>query len=720
MNRTKILVVAVIVALVAAYFFFDLGQYLDLETLKARQGEIDAYYRDNPGRTIAIYFIAYVVMAALSLPGAVWLTLAGGAIFGLWVGTLVISFASTIGATLAFLVARFLLRDWVQNRFGRSLRAVNEGVRKDGPFYLFTLRMVPLFPFWVINLVMALTPIKTWVFYAVSQVGMLAGTLVYVNAGAQLGQIRSLEGVLSPSLLVSFSLLGIFPLAARKIVDLLNSKKVYRDYRRPGHFDRNLVVIGAGSSGLVSAYIAAAVKAEVSLVEKHRMGGDCLNTGCVPSKALIRSAKFVSHVHRAREFGMKSASVDFDFAEVMDRVHRVIETVAPHDSVERYTALGVDCIQGEARIRSPFEVEVNGRTLTTRNIVIATGARPLVPPIPGLERIDYWTSDTLWNMRRLPERLVVLGGGPIGCELTQCFARLGSRVTQVEMLPRIMGREDPDAADAVLSRFQAEGIDVRTAHKATAVEPGEDGHVLVCDHDGNEVRIEFDEMLVALGRKANVTGYGLDELGIETTQAGTIQVNEFLQTRFPNIYAAGDVAGPYQFTHTGAHQAWFATVNALFGGFRKFRVDYSVIPWATFTEPEVARVGLNETEAREQGVEFEVTRYDIGDLDRAIADQEAHGFVKVLTAPGKDRILGATIVGEHAGDLIAEYVTAMRHKLGMNKVLGTIHIYPTLAEANKFAAGEWKRAHAPQTVLSWLERLHRWKRGWRGSVTGDR
>jgi len=711
MNKTKLLVAAVIVVLVAAFFYFDLGEYLDMETLKARQDEIDAYYRDNPARTIAIYLVAYVVMAALSLPGAVWITLAGGAVFGLWMGTLVVSFASTIGATLAFLVARFLLHDWVQNRFGRSLRAVNEGVRRDGAFYLFTLRMVPLFPFWVINLVMALTPIRTWVFYVVSQVGMLAGTMVYVNAGAQLAQIRSLDGVLSPSLLASLSLLGIFPLAARKFVDYLNTRKVYRGFDKPRQFDRNLVVIGAGSSGLVCAYIAAAVKARVSLVEKNGMGGDCLNTGCVPSKALIRSAKFVSHVNRAEEFGMKSASVDFDFADIMDRVHEVIATIAPHDSVDRYTGLGVDCIQGGATIRSPFEVEVNGRTLTTRSIVIAAGASPLVPPIPGLDGIDYWTSDTLWHMRRLPERLLVLGGGPIGCELAQCFARLGSRVTQVEMLPQLMGREDPEVADAVLSRFQDEGVDVRLGHEAVSIEPGGSGHVLVCRHEGVEARIEFDEMLVALGRRANVTGYGLEDLGIATTPAGTIRVNRFLQTRYPNIYAVGDAAGPYQFTHTGAHQAWFATVNALFGAFRKFRVDYSVIPWATFTEPEVARVGLNETEAREQGVEYEVTRYDLSGLDRAVTDQEAHGFVKVLTAPGKDRILGATIVGEHAGDLVAEYVTAMRYKLGMNKILGTIHVYPTLTEANKFAAGEWKRAHAPQRVLQWLEWFHRWRRG---------
>lgn len=711
MNKTKLLVIAVIAALIAAYFYFDVGQYLNMETLRARQADIDAYYRDNPLQTIALYFVTYVVMAALSLPGAVWITLAGGAIFGVAVGTLVISFASSIGATLAFLVARFLLRDWVQARFGNSLRAVNEGVRKDGPFYLFTLRMVPVFPFWVINLVMALTPIKAWVFYLVSQVGMLAGTLVYVNAGSQIASIRSLDGILSPSLLISLSLLGIFPLATRRVTAWMKNKKAYRGFEKPRRFDRNLVVIGAGSGGLVSAYIAAAVNASVSLIEKHKMGGDCLNTGCVPSKALIRSAKFVSHVHRAKEFGMKSASVDFDFADVMDRVHSVIEQIAPHDSVERYTELGVDCIQGEARIRSPFEVEVNGRVLTTRNIVIATGAGPLVPPIPGLEQAGYWTSDTLWSMRRLPGRLVVLGGGPIGCELAQSFARLGSQVTQVEMLPQLMGREDAEVAALVHERFVAEGVDVRLGYKATAVETDGGKKVLVCEHDGASERIEFDEILVALGRRANVKGFGLEELGIDATPSGTIEVDGFLQTRFPNIYAVGDVAGPYQFTHTAAHQAWFATVNALFGTLKRFRADYSVIPWATFTEPEVARVGLNETDAKERGVAYEVTRYGIDDLDRAIADQEAHGFVKVLTEPGKDRILGATIVGEHAGDLIGEYVTAMRHKLGMNKILGTIHIYPTLAEANKFAAGEWKRAHAPRRVVAWLGKYHRWMRG---------
>ncbi len=711
MKRSRLYLLAIIALLVVGFFVFDLGQYFSLDYFKSKQADIDAFYRANPGQTVLIFFLIYVAVTGLSLPGAALMTLVAGAIFGLLWGTVIVSFASTIGATLAFLASRFLFRDLVQNRFGRSLAAVNRGVEKDGAFYLFTLRLVPAFPFFVINLVMGLTPIGVVTFFLVSQVGMFAGTVVYVNAGTQLAQIESLSGILSPELIASFTLLGVFPLIAKKVVDIVKAKKVLKDYPRPKRFDRDMVVIGAGSAGLVSAYIGAAVRAKVTLIEKHKMGGDCLNTGCVPSKALIRSAKLISQIRRHQAYGFKSASVDFDFADVMDRVHRVIKTVEPHDSVERYEGLGVDVILGEAVIRSPYEVEVNGKTLVTRNIIIAAGARPFVPPIPGIEEVGYYTSDTLWEMRELPGRLVVLGGGPIGSELTQCFARFGSRVTQVEMLPRILVKEDPEISQMVMKRFQEEGVDVRVNHKAKEFRRQDGRKILICEHDGRDVRIEFDQLLVAVGRAARTSDYGLDKLGIGLTKARTVEVNEFLQTRFPNIFACGDVTGPYQFTHVSAHQAWFCAVNALFGTFKKFRVDYSVIPWATFTDPEVARVGLNEEEAKEQGTKYEVTTYGIDDLDRAIADEEAHGLVKVLTVPGKDKILGVTIVGDHAGDLIAEFVAAMKHGFGLNKILGTIHIYPTLAEANKYAAGEWKRAHAPERVLRWLGRYHAWRRG---------
>jgi pyruvate/2-oxoglutarate dehydrogenase complex dihydrolipoamide dehydrogenase (E3) component/uncharacterized membrane protein YdjX (TVP38/TMEM64 family) len=710
MTIARIALLAAIVILIAVFFALDLQRYLSLDFFSAQQSAMRAHVEAYPFQSAFTFFLIYVAVTGLSLPGAALMTLVAGALFGLLWGTVVVSFASSMGATLAFLASRFVLRDWVQRKFGEKLKPINAGIEKEGPFYLFALRLVPAFPFFVINLVMGLTPIRTWTFYWVSQIGMLAGTLVFVYAGTKLGEFR-----VSPGLLVALALLGIFPLVAKKALDALKARKVLSRWPRPKRFDRNLVVIGAGSAGLVAAYIASAVKAKVTLIEKHRMGGDCLNTGCVPSKALIRTTRLLATLTRARELGLKGARAEFEFTEVMARVRRVIRTVEPHDSVARYSALGVECIHGEARITSPYSVEVatpaGKRELTTRSIVIAAGARPFVPPIPGIEEVGYVTSDTVWDMDALPGRMVVLGGGPIGCELAQCFARLGARVTQVEMLPRLLIREDPEISDRVASAFRHEGIEVLTGHKAKrfAIVDGE--KYLFCEADGSEVRVAFDTLLCAVGRTANTEGYGLEALGIPVSRTRTVEVNEFMQTIYPNIYACGDVAGPYQFTHTAAHTAWYASVNALFGAFRKFRADFSVIPWATFTDPEVARVGLNEIEAAEKRIPHEVTTYDLADLDRAIADENASGLVKVLTAPGSDRILGATIVGEHAGDLIIEFILAMRHGIGLNKILGTIHIYPTLAEANKYAAGAWKRANMTRGQLAFAEAFHDWARG---------
>jgi len=711
LKTSRLLIIFLLITIISIWITFDLGQFLTIDYFKDKQASIELLRNENPVFVIAAYIVIYIAVTALSLPGAAILTLAGGAIFGLLWGTVIVSFASTIGATLAFIVSRTLLRHWVQKRFGNKLKTINDGIKKDGAFYLFTLRLVPLFPFFVINLLMGLTPIRTATFYWVSQIGMLAATIVYVNAGTQLAQIETLQGILSPNILASFILLGLFPLIAKKIVEQIKKNKIYSKWKKPSSFDRNLIVIGGGSAGLVTSYIGAAIKAKVTLIEKHKLGGDCLNTGCVPSKALIRSAKLLSHIRRCSEFGIKKANAEFDFSEVMERVQRVIKKVEPHDSVDRYTKLGVDVVQGEATVTSPWTVEVKTssgvKTLSTRNIVIAVGAHPFIPPIPGLEAIGYLTSDTIWQIRQQPKRLLVLGGGPIGCELSQTFARLGSTVTQVERSPRIMKREDEDVSAMVTQGFHNEGIDLRTSHDAIRILIENDEKILICEDRANqnkEVHIHFDQILVAVGREANLHGYGLEMLDIPVGR--TIDTNDYLQTNYPNIYAAGDVAGPYQFTHTAAHQAWYVAVNALFSPFKKFRVDYSVIPWATFVEPEVARVGINEIEAKEKGIAYEVTRYNIDDLDRAITDEEAHGMIKVLTVPNKDKILGVTIVGEHAGDLIAEYVMAMKQNIGLNKILGTIHIYPTMAEANKYVAGNWKRAHTPKKLLKWVERFH--------------
>lgn len=714
----RLLIIAFVAALVAAFFGFGLNDYLTLEQLKNSQATFDQWLREFPVLVPAVYFVVYVLVTALSLPGAAIMTLAGGALFGLGQGLLLVSFASSIGATLAFLVARFVLRESVQNRFGERLKAINRGIERDGAFYLFTLRLVPLFPFFVINLVMGVTRLKTWTFYWVSQLGMLGGTAVYVNAGTQLAEIDSVGGIFSPELILSFALLGVFPWIAKAIVRVVQRRRAYKGWTRPKRFDRNLVVIGGGAGGLVSAYIAATVKARVTLVEAHKMGGDCLNYGCVPSKALIKSAKVAHQMRHADHYGLNAQQPTFSFRTVMERIHKVIREVEPHDSVERYTGLGVDVVQGYATIVDPWTVDIalkdgGTRRLTTRSIVIAAGAEPLVPDLPGLDDVGYVTSDTLWEtfaqLDEPPKRLIVLGGGPIGSELSHAFARLGSKVSQIERGERILAKEDDDVSDIAREAMIADGVEVLIRHEALRCERDGDEKVLVVKHEGEEKRLPFDQLLVAVGRKARLTGYGLEELGIRTER--TVLTNEYLETLYPNIYAAGDVAGPYQFTHTAAHMAWYAAVNALFGQFKRFKVDYSVIPWTTFLDPEIARVGISEREAKVKGIDYEVTRFELAELDRAIADSTTTGFIKVITPKGKDKILGAVIVGTEASNLMAEFILAMRHGLGLNKILGTIHVYPTLAEANKYAAGEWKKAHKPEAVLRLLEKYHTWRRG---------
>ncbi len=713
MTRGRFAVLALLVVAIAVLFALDASQYLELECIKARLATLDAAVAAQPWLSRGAFFLAYVLVTALSLPGAALMTLVGGALFGLAGGTLLVSFASTLGATGALLLSRYLLRGWVRARFGQRLATIDRGVAQDGAHYLFALRLVPLFPFFLVNLAMGLTALPVRTFWWVSQLGMLPGTLAYVNAGRELGALGSTNDLLSPGLVGAFMLLGLLPLLSRKLLQAYRTRQVYAGWRKPRRFDRNLIVIGAGSGGLVSAYIAAALKAKVTLIEKRRMGGDCLNTGCVPSKALIRSARLAHQLKQAGRLGV-SASGEVDFAAVMTRIRDVIDRIAPHDSVERYTAMGVEIVEGEARITSPWTVEVNGRVLSSRAMVIATGARPHVPAIPGIEQVAALTSETVWTLRERPARLLVLGGGPVGCELAQAFQRLGSAVTLVQRNARLLPKEDEAASAAVLDALRADGVEVRLQHNALHFVAAAGGdRQLICRDEaaGADVAIIFDQVLLALGRRATVEGFGAEALGLDLRDDGSLAADACLATRFPNIFVAGDVTGPLQYTHVAAHQAWYATVNGLLCGLRRFRVDYRVIPRATFTDPEVAHVGLTEHEARAQGIPFETTRFSLDALDRAIVDGATDGYIQVLTVPGKDRILGATLVGAHASELIIEYVSAMKHGLGLNRILGTLHLYPTLAEANKYVAGEWKRAHAPARALRWLARWHRWRRG---------
>ena len=716
MNSKKLILLAVIGALVALFIGFGGHEILTLENLQNHQASIDEWISANLLTAVLGFAGIYVVVTALSLPGAAIMTLAGGAFFGNIYGLVAVSVASTIGASLAFLVARFLMRDTLRNKYAETVAKMDRGIQKDGAFYLATLRLVPVFPFFLINLAMGLTGMKLKTYALVSWAAMLPGTFVYVNAGTQLSTIESTSDIVSANILLSFALLGVFPLIAKFVVGFIRKKRVYAGWQKPESFDYNLLVIGGGSAGLVSAYIAAAVKAKVALIERDKMGGDCLNTGCVPSKALIKSAKAADTLRHADRYGLESVPVKGSFAKIMGRVKDVIAKVEPHDSPERFRSLGVDCIAGSASFVSPWELEVvhnDGRTerLTAKSIVVATGGKPAVPPIPGLADMDPLTSDNLWDLDTQPERLLVLGGGPIGSELAHAFQRLGSQVIQVEMGDRLLAKEDADVSELIKARFETDGIDVRLQHAAKefAIEDGE--KVVYCDFNGERVRIAFDQVLVAVGRAARTDGLGLDKIGIDTLPNGTVPVEADMSLRFPNVFACGDVAGPYQFTHAAAHQAWYAAVNGLFGQFKRFAVDYRVMPWVTFTSPEVARVGLSEAEATEQGIAYEVTRYELDDLDRAIAESEDYGFIKVLTPPGKDKILGAVVVGAHGGEILAEFTLAMKHGLGLNKILGTIHPYPTWNESAKFAAGEWKRDHAPQGILKLLEKLHGWQRG---------
>lgn len=717
MHRSKIILIVSIVLVTVLFFALGLDRYLSLDYIKSQQGFVRDYYLNNSLKACLIYFSVYAVSTALSFPGAAILTLLGGTIFGPVVGTLVVSFASTVGATLAFLGARFLMRDWVQGKFSDRLESINRGVARDGALYLFSLRLIPVFPFFMVNLLMGLTRMPILTYFLVSQIGMLPGTFVYVYAGTELGNLDSLAGILSPSLLGAFVLLGILPYFSKIFISFLNNRKLYRKFKKPQSYDYNLVVIGAGAAGLVTSYIAAAVRAKVALIEKNEMGGDCLNTGCVPSKALIRTSRLLYEASQSKKYGIQKMETTFNFKDAMDRVRKVIEEIAPHDSVERYTGLGVECIKGTAEILTPFEVKVDGRVLTTKNIVVASGAEPFVPNIPGLSGTCFLTTDTLWRLNELPRRFLILGGGPIGCEMAQCFSRLGSSVTVIEKDSHLMPREDLDVSSVVMENFKKEGIRLVLSHEVTRFEVHGDTQRVFCRSKdpivggASELSVEFDVVLVALGRKARVKGFGLENLGVPLTGRGTVDVNEYLQALYPNIFIAGDVTGPYQFTHVAAHQAWYAAVNALFRPFKTYKVDYRVVPWVTYVDPEVARVGISEKEALEKGVKFEVTKYDISDLDRAIADGSQSGFVKVLTKHGSDKILGAVVVGSHSGEMITEFVTAMKRNLGLGAILQTIHAYPTLSEANKYVAGEWRRNHQPLKILKLLEKFHRYRRG---------
>ena len=716
----KSLIITIVLSLAILGFFIfrqdilDTLAQLNLQSLKDNYASLKIYFNDRPFQSSLVYVAIYILVTALSLPGAVILTLAGGAIFGLWWGIILVSFSSTLGATAAFLLTRYFFRNYIRSRFGDKLTTINEGIKKDGAFYLFTLRLVPIFPFFVINVLMALTALKTWTFYWVSQLGMLLGTVIYVNAGTQLATLNSTGDILSIDLIISLCVVALLPITAKLFIGLIRRKRIYAKWTRPKQFDYNLIVIGGGAAGLVSSYIGASVNARVALIEKHKMGGDCLNTGCVPSKALIKTAHFLEQARQSKKLGLDKAEVHYEYSDVIKRVQKIIKKIEPHDSRERYTELGVECMQGTATITSPWTVTVDGtngqQEISARSIIVAAGASPVVPHLPNIDQIQYVTSDTIWDMKDLPKKLIVIGGGAIGCELAQAFKRLGSEVILIESENRILIKEDSEVTETIENQLTDEGVTVLTRHRAKGFISEKGTQILVCDSPNGEVRLTFDVILFAIGRRANINGYGLETIDAISDEDNNLPTNDFLETRYPNIYACGDVTGRMQFTHAAAHQAWHAVVNSLFGTFKKFPIDFSAVPWATFTHPEIARVGVNEEEAKMTNLPYEITTYGIDDLDRAITDSEDRGFIRVLTQPGSDKIIGVTIVCEGASEIISEFVLAMKYKLGLNKILATTHIYPTFSEANKYVAGEWKRKNKPERLLRILKIFHQIRR----------
>lgn len=711
-NVFRILILSVLLITLFLIWLFDLSAIFQLENLKFHLDELKTLITNNFWLSSFIYFGAYVAMAALSVPGALVLTVAGGALYGIFWGFVLVSFASTLGASLAFLSARFIFQEWFEKKFPAVMSKVHEGIKKEGLFYLFALRLVPIFPFFLVNIALGLSKMPLKNFFFVSQLGMMPGTLAYINAGLQISQLTSLSDVLSFKLLSSFLVLALVPWFGQFLINYFRQKKIYAPFikNKPKNFDFDLICIGAGSAGLVSAYIGSALKAKVALIEKNKMGGDCLNTGCVPSKALIRSAHFMHDLQQAENLGFYEAKAQINFSQIMARVHKKIKSIEPHDSVERYEALGVKCFLGQAQVLDPWRVKVGAQVLNSRKIIIASGAEPLIPGITGLDKINFLHSNNLWELKTLPKNLLILGGGPIGCEMAQCFARLGSKVSLVEMTSRLLAAEDEKVGRFLQRELVKDGVEIFLNHEAKEFSEENGVKILLCQSPEGEKKLAFDEVLVAVGRKANTKGFGLKKLGLKLRANGSIEVDEYLRATFPNIYACGDVTGPYQFTHAASHQAWHCAVNALLG-IKKFKIDYRFMPWCTFTDPEIASVGLNEERAKLKNIAYEITEYDLADLDRAIVDEQAQGFVRILTEPNKDRILGVTIVGAQASNLLSEFVLAMRHGLGLKKIMACIHLYPSMAEANKAAAGKWYAAHAPSNILKFLESYFSWRRG---------
>ncbi len=710
----------------------------------AARGWIDGLGIWGPAAVAA----AYAVLTVAMIPGSA-LTIGSGLIFGFWKGFAVVTVGANLGALGAFLLARTLFRERAEAlaRGQKTFRAVDSAIAREGFRIVLLLRLSPVFPFTVLNVLLGVTGISAASYVLANLIGMLPGTLMFVYLGTlgeaaagtqSLGQTvlrivglaatvvvtvvitriarralkaASLDGGANPGVAPEAAPVGA---GAKTIPGDAYDQALLASVKPTAHVnpipqDRyNLVVIGAGTAGLVTAAGGAGLGAKVALIEKHMFGGDCLNVGCVPSKGIIRAGRAAAAVREAGAFGIRLAGEPrIDFAATMERMRRLRAGIAPHDSVKRFSELGIDVYLGEGRFTGPDEIEVGGNKLRFQAAVIATGARATFPRIPGIEEVEPLTNENVFTLTELPRSLILLGAGAIGCEMAQTFRRLGSEVTIVIRGNRIMTREDPDAALIVQRKFEQEGIRVLTGSAIKRAEKRGGKKVIVIERDGSEESVEADQILIGMGRAPNVEGLGLSAAGIAYgTEGVTVDAN--MRTTNPRVFAAGDICSRLKFTHAADAQARIVLRNALFFG--RARATDLVIPWCTYTDPEIAHVGCYEKEARDRGLAVTTFTVPLEDVDRAILDGETEGFGRIHLKSGTDRILGATVVASHAGDMIGELTMAIQNGLGAGKLASVIHPYPTQGEVVRKLGDAYMRTKLTPGVKRIMARILRWRR----------
>ncbi|MBA3536096.1 MAG: FAD-dependent oxidoreductase [Tatlockia sp.] len=690
-----------LLGLLILFFSLRLDKYLTFTSLRENRATLISWTKEHFFMAALLYMSCYTLAVAASVPGAVFLTLAGGFLFGVVFGTVFVIVSATLGATALFFAVRTSFGDWLAKSALSWLGRMREGFQQNAFSYLLMLRLVPLFPFWVVNIVPALLGVDAKTFIITTFFGILPGSIVYVMVGNGLSHV--FEANQTPNLGIIFDikvLLPLLALAALSFIPILYKRvnpKEQKKNPKTNQIKCDLSIIGAGAGGLSVAAVAAQLGLKVVLLESGKMGGDCLNYGCVPSKSLLAAGKIAYQLRHAAQFGISSKGLEIDFKKVMQQVHAVIKVLAKNDSVERFESLGVQVIKAVARFSGVNTLVAQDRVIEARRIVIATGSSPFKPPIPGLEDTPYLTNETIFNLTEQPKHLIVIGGGPIGCELAQAFSMLGSKITLIEGF-NLLPKDDVDCVAILRAQLKAMGIIIHEQAKVLGVEPHAHGGIKVSiNQAGEKLAIRGSHLLIATGRRANVENLDLEKAGIVYSNKG-IEVNSRLQTSNRRVYALGDVVGPYQFTHMATYQAGIVLRNIAFK--IPAKVDYRAIPWVTYTLPEIAHVGLLAEEALKHA-DIQFTEWSFLENDRAQTEHSLEGKIKIISDK-KGRVLGVTIVGAHAGELILPWVIAIREKRTLRSFTDAVSPYPTLSEISKRVAGEFYKSKLFSNKTRWL------------------